>query len=133
MNHSYIYEDNHADRYVARIENHLTGSVIPLVVMPKGITETTNANFAQQSIVGASVPRIVYSSTSAKTMSLDMENLTEDYIPEGYSSLLEYVRTFQALVYPTYEGDIVNSPDLTLYLGDRRMSCVCTNVSVTWR
>lgn len=133
MNHSYVYLDNYADRYVAMIENNLTGTIIPFTVMPKGINETINANFAQQAIVGASVPRIVYNSTGAKTITLDLENLTEDYIPEGYSSLLEYVRAFQALAYPTYDGDIVNSPDLTLYLGDRRMSCVCTNVSVSWR
>ena len=133
MNHTYVHEDNHASRYIARIENHLTGTIIPFTVMPKNINESTTANFAQQSIVGASVPRIVYSNTTAKTLSIDLENLTEDYIPEGYSDLLQYVRAFQALVYPTYNGDIVNSPNLTLYLGDRQMSCVCTNVSVTWR
>lgn len=133
MNHTYIHEDNHANRYIAKIRNNLTGKEIPFTVMPKNINESINANFAQQAIVGASVPRIVYSNTSAKTLSIDLENLTEDYVPEGYPDLLQYVRAFQALVYPTYNGDIVNSPNLTLFLGDRQMSCVCTNVSVTWR
>ena len=87
--------------------------------MPKNISESTTANFSQQAIVGASVPRIIYSSTTAKTLSFDLENLTEDYIPEGYSDLLQYIRAFQALTYPTYNGDIVNSPKLTLYLGDK--------------
>ena len=133
MNHIYIYENNHANRYIAKIKNNLTGKIIPFTVMPKNVNESISANFSQQAIVGASTPRIVYSSTGAKTLTIDLENLTEDYIPEGYSDLLQYVRAFQALVYPTYNGDIVNSPNLTLYLGDRQMSCVCTNVSVTWR
>ena len=133
MNHTYVNQNNHANRYTAKIKNHLTGTIIPFTVMPKNINETINANFAQQSIVGASIPRIVYSNTGAKILTIDLENLTEDYVPEGFSDLLQYIRAFQALVYPTYYGDIVNSPNLTLYLGDRQMACVCTNVSVSWR
>ena len=115
------------------IKNNLTGKEIPFVCMPKGLSESIAANFTQQNIVGASIPRIVYASTSAKTINMSLENLNESYLPEGYSSLLQYVRAFQALVYPTYSANMVNSPNLTLYLGNRSMSCVCTNCNVSWR
>lgn len=120
-------------QYEAYIKNNLTGIKIPFPVMPQGISESTNANFTQQDIVGASVPRVVYNSTGAKTMSFSLQNLTEDYIAQGFSNLKQYVRALQALTYPTYgSGGIVNSPNITIVLGDRSMRCVCTNVSVNW-
>ena len=122
----------YTDKYTAYIKNNLTNTIIPFISMPQGLTETIAANFTQQDIVGASKPRIVYNNTSAKTMNLSLQNLTEDYVAEGFTSLYEYVRAFQALAYPEYNAGIVKSPDLTLVLGDRSMSCVCTNVSVTW-
>jgi len=120
-------------RYTAYIKNNLTGTKIPFPVMPQGISEATNANFTQQDIVGASVPRVVYNSTGAKTLSFSLQNLTEDYLAQGFSTLKQYVRALQALTYPTYgSGGLVNSPNITLVLGDRTMRCVCTNVSVNW-
>lgn len=98
------------------IKNKLTGTYIPFVSMPRNTSESISANFAQQDIAGASIPRIVYTSTSAKTISLSLENLNESYLPSGFSNLQQYVRAFQALLYPTYGSNLVNSPDLTLYL-----------------
>lgn len=117
----------------AYIYNVLTDLKIYFPVMPKSISESVSANFTQQDIVGASRPRIVYTSTSAKTMSLSLQNLTEDYVANGFSDLLQYIRALQALAYPMYSASgIVSSPDLRLVLGDRTMSCVCTSVNVSW-
>lgn len=128
-----IIGDINKDRqYFISIRNNNTGTLIPFPVMPQNISESVSANFSQQEIIGASRPRIVYSSTSAKTMNLSLQNLTEDYLAEGFSSLYQYVRALQALTYPEYDGGIVKSPDLTLFLGDRTMSCVATNVTVNW-
>lgn len=131
MNRTIVNQNN--NRFYCGVRNNLTGLVIPFPVMPDGISESISANFTQQDIIGASRPRIVYSSTGAKTLSLSLKNLTEDYIMEGFANLLQYVRALQALAYPEYSSAIVKSPDLTLFLGeDRTMSCVCTSVSVTW-
>lgn len=119
--------------YAAYIKNNLTGTKIVFPVMPNNISENINANFTQQDIVGASTPRIVYTSTSAKTISLSLQNLSEDYIAPGFKSLLSYIRALQALVYPLYSSSgVVTSPNMTLVLGNRSMSVVCTNVSVSW-
>lgn len=118
------------ERFSCFIRNNITGTIIYFPVTPEGITENQSANFTQQDIIGASRPRIIYSSTGAKTISLSLRHLTEDYIMQGFTDLLHYVRCLQALVYPDYEAGIVKAPDLTLVLGDRSMSCVCTNVSV---
>lgn len=118
--------------YPAYITNHVTGTRIIFPVMPQGISESITANFTQQDIVGASRPRIVYNSTSAKVMTLSLQNLTEDYLAKGFSDLKHYVRALQALAYPNYEVGVVKAPDLTLVIGDRSMRCVCTNVNVTW-
>ena len=124
--------DNRGD-YTAYIRNNLTGTKIVFPVMPQNISEGINANFTQQDIIGASTPRIIYTSTAAKTISFSLQNLTEDYLATGFNSLLEYVRALQAIVYPTYSSSgVVNAPDLTLYLGNRDISVVCNNVSVSW-
>ena len=73
--------------YAAYIKNNLTGTKIVFPVMPNNISENINANFTQQDIVGASAPRIVYTSTAAKTISLSLQNLTEDYIAPNFKSL----------------------------------------------
>lgn len=49
--------------------------------MPEGLSENIQATFTQQPIIGASVPRIVYASTGAKTISLTLKNLNESYLP----------------------------------------------------
>lgn len=122
-----------SEQYLSYVKNNLTDTKIIFPVMPQNISEVISANFTQQDIVGASRPRIVYSSTSAKTISLTLQNLTEDYVAEGFTDLKQYVRALQALTYPEYSASgVVKSPDLTLVLGDRSMSCVCTNVSVSW-
>ena len=119
--------------YAAYIQDHNTGVRIIFPVMPDGISEAISASFSQQEIIGASRPRIVYSNTSAKTLNLSLQNLREDYIAPGFDSLDAYVRALQSLVYPTYgSGGIVKSPNLTLTLGNKSYSCVCTNVSVSW-
>ena len=119
--------------YAAYIKNNLTGTKIVFPVMPNNISENINANFTQQDIVGASTPRIVYTSTAAKTISLSLQNLTEDYIAPNFKSLISYVRALQALTYPIYSSSgVVSSPNMTLVLGNRSMSVVCTNVSVSW-
>lgn len=104
---------------------------IPINVMPNGISENVAANFNQQDIIGASVPRVVYSSTGAKQISFTLDNLTEDYMPQGYN-LRSYVSALQSLVYPTYSGEIVNPPRVHLILGNKSYNAVCTNVSVSW-
>ena len=121
-----------SEQYPIYIKNNLTGKKIIIPVMPQNISESINANFTQQDIVGASRPRIVYDSTSAKIMNLSLQNLTEDYLAPGFSDLKHYVRAIQALAYPVYEAGVVKSPDITFCMGDRTMDCVCTNVSVTW-
>ena len=128
-----INQDGRDDQFISYIVNNNTGTKIKFPVMPSNISESVSANFTQQDIVGASIPRIVYSSTSAQSISLSLQNLTEDYIVSGFSSLNEYVRALKALPYPSYPGaGIVKSPDLTLVLGNNTISCVCTSVNITW-
>lgn len=119
-------------KFTGYIKNNLTGTVIKFPVTPQSVSESVSANFTQQDIVGASMPRIVYSNTSAQSISLSLQNLTADYIQKGFDNLLHYVRALQALAYPTYSAGIVKSPDLYLALGNVSYSCVCTSVSVSW-
>lgn len=120
------------DRFTSYIRNEITDKVIPLPVMPEGISESVTANYSTQDIVGASAPRILYSSTSAPTISMSLRNLTEDYLAEGFSSLREYVRALQALTYPTYSSGTVNAPSVTVKLGNFSFTGVTNSVNVTW-
>ena len=118
--------------YACKIINNLTGKEIIFPVMPESISESVTSTFTQQDIIGASIPKIVYSHTSAETMNLSLTNLTEDYLVQGYKNLDEYVRTIKSLAYPEYSSGIVRSPDLTLFLGNRAINCVCNSVGVSW-
>ena len=119
--------------FTSYIKNNTTGKMIYFPVTPSGISESISANFTQQDIIGASRPRIVYASTGAQQLSLSLQNLTEDYLAEGFDSLVSYTYALKALVYPNYsESGLVQAPSLTLVLGTRSMSCVCTSVSVSW-
>lgn len=120
------------DKFTGFIRNNLTGTLIKFPVTPQNISETVSASFTQQDIVGASVPRIIYSNTSAQTISVSLQNLTEDYVAQGFDNLISYVRALQALVYPNYSGGLVKSPNLTLVLGSVSYSCVCSSVNVSW-
>lgn len=127
------YVIGNQNEFLCYIRNNNTGRTIIFPVSPSGVSESISANFTQQDIIGASRPRIVYASTGAKQMTLSLQNLTEDYVATGFMDLLSYIRALQALAYPTYsEGGLVKAPDLTLVLGDRSMSCVCTSVNVSW-
>lgn len=119
-------------QYTCRLKNNLSGKVIIFPVMPQNISESVSTSYTQQEIIGASAPRIIYSNTSAKTLNLSLSNLTEDYLPSGYSDLRAYTREFEALAYPSYSAGEVHSPDMTLFLGNRTIRCVCTNVSISW-
>ena len=127
------YNGDNRNYYTSYIHDNNTGKTIFFPVMPEGIGESISASYSQQEIIGASRPRIVYSNTSAKTINLSLQNLTEDYIAQGFTDLDSYVRALQSLVYPIYgTGGIVKSPNQTLALGNKAYSCVCTNVSVSW-
>ena len=127
------YVSGNRGEFLSYIRNNNTGKMIYFPVSPSGISESISANFTTQDIIGASRPRIVYASTGAKQMTLSLQNLTEDYVAEGFVDLLSYIRALQALAYPLYTGGgLVKAPDLTLVLGDRSMPCVCTSVSVSW-
>ena len=89
-------------QYNSYVKNNRTGKVMFFPVMPSSISEGISATFAQQDITGASQPRIVYSNTSAKTISLSLQNLSQDYVADGFDNLVAYIRALQALVYPTY-------------------------------
>jgi len=120
------------DRFVSGITNEITGTRIPFPVMPEGISESVTANYSTQEIVGASAPRILYSSTTAPTITLSLKNLTEDYIPSGFSSLREYVRALQALAYPVYTAGVVSAPEITLQLGNYTIHGITNSVGVSW-
>lgn len=133
MNRLYGQNFGNKNAFTAFIRDNNNKITINFPVMPEGINESISASFSQQEIIGASRPRIVYSNTSAKTINMSLQNLTEDYIVNGFSDLNSYVKALQSLVYPTYgSGGIAISPNLTLVLGKRSISCVCTNVSVSW-
>lgn len=120
------------ERFVSGITNEITDTRIPFPVMPEGINESVTANYSTQDIVGASAPRILYSSTTAPAITLSLKNLTEDYVPSGFSSLREYVRALQALAYPVYTAGVVSAPEITLQLGNFIIHGVTNSVSVSW-
>ena len=132
MNNSFKLNSTALDRFASYIKNNITGKLIPLPVMPEGISESVTANYSTQDIVGASAPRILYSNTSAPTISISLRNLTEDYLASGFDSLRQYVQAIQALTYPMYYSGTVSSPEVSVKLGNFSFIGVTNSVNVSW-
>lgn len=119
--------------YMIYIENVLLGNTIPVPLMPNNISESIKANFAEQAIIGSSRPFMTYTSTSLRGIGFTLQNLSQDYLPDGYRDLRDYIHALQALLFPEYESSgLVKPPDCKLHMGDRSFRCVCNSVNVTW-
>ena len=119
--------------YEMYVFNYLTNTKIPFSVMPTNISETYKANYSEQNPIGTSRPIVSYTSTSLRSISFTLQNVSNDYLPDGYSNLTDYVHALQALTFPEYQSSgWVKPPDCHLYLGSRSFRCVCNNVDVTW-
>lgn len=119
--------------YDCWIDNMITGDHIVLPQTPVNWSENYSASYANQEIIGSSRPRIMYTGTSLRTMSFSIQNLSLSYLPVGYNSLKEYVRTIQALCFPEYSSTgVITAPDCHLQFGDRGWQGVFTAINVSW-
>ena len=119
--------------YYAKVFNYLTNQLIPIPVMPNNIAESIKANYSEQAIIGSSRPFVCFTSTSLRTIGFNLQNLSQDYLPDGFKDLKQYAYALQSLLYPEYKSSgLVKPPDCHLTLGDRGFRCVCNSVNVTW-
>ena len=56
------------------------GHYIPLTFSPTGLSDSVSASYTQTSIVGGAAPRITYSGTGARQLSLSLQ-VPMDYLP----------------------------------------------------
>ena len=136
--YSYKYRHGGLNKYDAPsymncfISNLLTGALIPINLAPDSVGETITGNFNSEDIVARSAPIITYNSTGARTVQITITQ-TEDTLPTGFNSLVDYVDKVKALVYPNYNNNLVVPPSSQLVLGDSvNLIGVVTNVSVNW-
>lgn len=119
--------------YDCWIDNLITGEHIVLPQTPMNWGENYSANYASQEIIGSSRPRMMYTGTSLRTMTFSLQNLHRSYLPNGYSSLSDYVHRLQALCFPEYsDSGIITAPDCHLQMGERGFQGIVTAVNVTW-
>lgn len=130
---------NVSNQFSAYILNYTLSSSsvgyrIPLLWSPTSISESVSATFDQQAIGGRSAPIITYSNTGARQVSLAF-TVTSDYIPASgsFTSLDQYIRALKALVYPSYSGSIVNSPNCLLHLPNLEINGVCSSVNIDYK
>lgn len=130
---------NVSNQFSAYILNYTLSSSsigyrIPLLWSPTSISESISATFDQQAIGGRSAPIITYSNTGARQVSLAF-TVTSDYIPASgsFTSLDQYIRALKALVYPSYSGSIVNSPNCLLHLPNLEINGVCSSVNIDYK
>lgn len=130
---------NVSNQFSAYILNYTLSSSsvgyrIPLLWSPTSMSESISATFDQQAIGGRSAPIITYSNTGARQVSLAF-TVTSDYIPASgsFTSLDQYIRALKALVYPSYSGSIVNSPNCLLHLPNLEINGVCSSVNIDYK
>lgn len=101
------------------------------IVFPQSITESVSANFIKESPVGSTIPIIAFSNTESQDFSMTF-TAAKDYLPEGYSSLRDYVKAVKAMCKPRYNGNIVLAPSVRVTYSDVVFSGVCNSVSVEY-
>lgn len=133
VHHGDIINMQNQSWYDCWIDNFVTEEHIILPQTPVGWGENYSANYANQEIIGSSRPRLMYTGTSLRTMTFSLQNLTRDYLPSGFESLVEYVHKLQSLCFPEYSSTgVVTAPDCHLQIGDRGFRGIFTSVSVSW-
>lgn len=133
VHHGDIINMQNQSWYDCWIDNFVTEEHIVLPQTPVGWGENYSANYANQEIIGSSRPRLMYTGTSLRTMTFSLQNLSRDYLPSGFESLVDYVHKLQSLCFPEYSSTgVVTAPDCHLQIGDRGFRGIFTSVSVTW-
>lgn len=119
--------------YDCWIDNFVTQEHIVLPQTPVNWSENYSANYANQEIIGSSRPRVMYTGTTLRTMNFSLQNLSQSYLPAGYTSLTDYVHKLQALCFPNYSSSgVITAPDCHLQIGSRGFRGVFTAVNVSW-
>ena len=110
------------------------GRRIPLLFSPSSISDGISASFNQESIPGGSAPVITYSSTGARTVSIDFF-VPIDYLPPNtdFNNTEEYLNALRALCYPEYSGTTVIPPNCILHLTNITLDGVCTQCNINYK
>nr|DAY14360.1 MAG TPA: putative peptidoglycan binding domain protein [Caudoviricetes sp.] len=96
---------------------------------PEEITDSSTANFTDQTVRGRSSPFKAYENSGPRSISFSVI-LVDDY---RHGGLVNTVNALRALVYPHNDAYII-APQCLLRIGDfLNIKCVPSDISVTWR
>lgn len=117
-----------SDLMFCYIVNMLTNERINFVTIPTDLSETHSASFNQQQPMGRSAPYFTFENNEARTISFSIK-LHKDLCPD----MVNVVNKLKALVYPNYNGSLVQPPYCYVRFGGMvNMMAVCNSVSVNW-
>ena len=99
------------------------------ILFPESFSESLSASYASESPVGSDRPIIAFSNTNAKKVPFTFIALA-DYLPEGFTSLKQYLNTIQTMCRPKYEGQTVLSPSVLLTFVNLKYEAVCDDIQI---
>lgn len=115
---------------ITAIKNGVASKTIP-ILFPISFARSRSASFAKENPVGSTVPIMAYSYTDAEEIPLEFDALA-DYLPDGFSSLKEYVDAVFDILQPRKSNNVVYEPTVAVEFADVVFKGICTNVNVNY-
>ena len=121
-----------ADYLPASITSVKGGSshTIP-ILFPKTFSRSISANFAKENPIGSSTPIVAFSYTDAEELPFEFDALA-DYLPNGYSSLKEYVDDILSILQPKRSSSVIYEPTVIVEFADIRFKGICQNINISY-
>lgn len=122
--------------YITSVSSSINGEkALPLPTIPASVSESIQANTAEQAIVARSAPIISYVNTGARTISFTIA-LSDDYMPSksdgGQYTLHEYIDALKSLEYPNYKSNEIVVPQCIVKVANIKLAGICTSVQINW-
>lgn len=115
---------------ITAVKGGVSSRTIP-ILFPTSFSRSINATFAKENPVGSTQAIMAYSYTDSEQIPLEFDALA-DYLPEGYTTLNEYVEEILNILQPRKSNDTIFEPTVIVEFADIRFSGVCTSVNVSY-
>lgn len=101
------------------------------ILFPKSFSRSIQASYAKENPVGSTRPIVAYSFTNAEQIPLEFDALA-DYLPNGYTTLNEYVEDIISILKPGSSNSAITEPTVTVTLADISFQGICESISINY-
>lgn len=115
---------------ITAIKGGVASRSIP-ILFPLSFSRSLSASYAKENPVGSTKPIMAYSYTDGEEIPIEFDALA-DYLPEGYTSLKDYIEEVLNILRPRTSENVIHEPTVIVEFADMTFRGVCTNINITY-